>query len=263
MTRRPPRFTLSSSSAASDVYKRQVKEVGQKKKMFGVVVRFETRIEDGYEASTGHVVISELSGGNQIKVTTRSIDSKPSDNAWKAAEREALKSQPVRLCWINHEAIGDKLCVDNLIPKIEVQIQNSGHEAVPAKPGIGVQFKIFRFKPAEPKASSEPAAKKLKKSRHNNSSSLGSLGLEEIAELGEEMNILGIEDANFGRDKAGTFVWQSISVREVGQVVFEFSVVTKTGDKVRPTFSRLAPRRYMLHITGGCLLYTSPSPRDS
>ena len=88
---------------------------------------------------------------------------KASDSAWKSAEKEAAKSQPARIRWVGFAKGGPmQMSVDEGVPEVNIQIQNSNGDAIDVKANIGVMLKCFRV---ENCAEDEPPTKKQRKSK--------------------------------------------------------------------------------------------------
>lgn len=181
-----------------------VKQPSTRKKLYGTVVRFETRSDDGNEATNGWVVVNELSTGDLSKFSSRMIEGKPSEAAWKNAEKEVAKSTPARLKWVNYATVGHAVSVDESIPEVIVQVQNSSKDPVHVKPNVGVRLRIFRSKPKGADPTQQPPAKKHKKSSNkskdtsatNVSQECTAVGAhpESADEVGNELRIDNIAD---------------------------------------------------------------------
>ena len=107
---------------------------GQSKKLYGEIVRFSTLSTEGADPKGGevHLLLAGAAPGSELAVySTRMLDSKVSDSAWKKVVKELEKSLPAQIAWVKgHDAPAGSLTADKALTDVAIQIQNAAGGSV-------------------------------------------------------------------------------------------------------------------------------------
>jgi len=238
---------------------------GQSKKQYGEVVRFATPSDQGSEPKNGevHVLLAGSAPGTEpARFSTRLLESKVSDSAWKKVMKDLKKSLPANIVWVRgHDAPAGELCADVPISDVGVQIQNSEGGTVSKAP-VGILLKVYAkaVLKSELKGHGEETPAKKKKGKGGKASKASAIRRitePDASDVGEEYTMEGYEDGSMEIHRASKdmeFNLPSINIKTAGTYLFAFVAINSpNADQLPAAYTNLAMSWYEVEVLPGHL----------